>query len=281
MKTRIWTRTLGLLVLCGCVLGTATAQETSIYSASGDVALVSKYLWRGQRLTNDWSVQPSVTLGIEGFAFNAWATMDMTAVNNYNAGDPRAASGDGLQGHFTEIDYTFSYDYSFDTVSVGAGTIFYTFPDRFATTTELYGTVSFDTVPLAPNATIYIDVDETSAGGGDTGAYFLLGAGHSFSIDNDVISSFDLSGTFAFANGGFTGFYYGIDEAGPHDASLTASVPINISDNWSAGAFVTYSGLLGDAIRASQFQDPREPARPTGATLADTVWGGFSLSLSF
>ena len=281
MKSKILIRTLGMLLLCGCVLGTATAQETVEYSASGDVAVVSKYIWRGQRLTNDWSVQPSVTLGIEGFAFNAWGSMDMTAINDYNEGDPRAGSDDGLQGKFTEIDYTFSYDYSFDTVSVGAGTIFYTFPERFSTTTEIYGSLSFDTVPLAPNVTVYIDVDETSSGSGDTGAYILLGAGHSIPFDHDVISSLDLSGTFAFANSGFTQFYYGVDAGGAHDASVTASVPININDNWSAGAWVTYSGLMGKDIRASQYQDPREPSRPTGATLADTVWGGFSLSLSF
>lgn len=281
MRFTIWTRTLGLILLCGCVLGTATAQEASLYSASGDIAVVSKYLWRGQRLTNDASLQPSMTLGIEGFAFNAWASMDLTSINDFTDGDPRAGSSDRLQGHFTEIDYTLSYDYSFDTVSVGVGTIFYTFPERFATTTEIYGTVSLDTVPLAPNATIYVDVDESRAGGGTAGAYFLLGAGHSFPINNDVVSSLDLSASLGFVNSGFTSFYYGISEAGAHDTSLTAGLPIAINDNWSAGVWVTYSGLIGNAIRDSQFQDPRETARPTGATLADTVWGGFNLSLSF
>ncbi len=78
MRSKIWTRTLGFVVLCGFLMGTAMAQE-STYSASGDVALVSKYMWRGQRLTNDWSLQPSMTLGANGFSFNAWASMDQTA----------------------------------------------------------------------------------------------------------------------------------------------------------------------------------------------------------
>jgi outer membrane scaffolding protein for murein synthesis (MipA/OmpV family) len=64
----------------------------------------------------------------------------------------------------------------------------------------------------------------------------------------------DLSGSLGVANSGFTKFYYGIDEAGPHDASITASLPIAINDNWSMGVWITYSGLLGDGIRASQFQ---------------------------
>ena len=285
MRSKIWTRTLGFVVMCGCLLGTATAQE-SIYSASGDVALVSKYMWRGQRLTNDWSLQPSMTLGAGGFSFNAWASMDLTAVNNAPPmfllpGEPGAGAGaDGLQGRFTEIDYTFSYDRSFDAVSVGVGTIFYTFPERFSTTTEVYGSISFETVPLAPSVTVYIDVDET-VNNDSAGTYFLISAGHSIAFNNNIFPGLDLSGSLGVANGGFTKFYYGIDEAGPHDASITASLPIAINDNWSMGVWVTYSGLLGDGIRANQFQDPREPGRPTGATLADTFWGGFSFSLSF
>jgi hypothetical protein len=45
-------------LLCGFT-GVAAAQdaEASIYSFSGDAAVVSKYVWRGQRLTNDWSLQ--------------------------------------------------------------------------------------------------------------------------------------------------------------------------------------------------------------------------------
>ena len=42
--------------------------------------MVSKYVGRGQRLTNDWSFQPSMTLGVEGFSFNAWGSMDLPSV---------------------------------------------------------------------------------------------------------------------------------------------------------------------------------------------------------
>jgi len=251
-------------------MGTATAQE---YSASGDVAVVSKYVWRGQRLTDDPSLQPSMTLGVDGFAFNAWGSLDLTSFNDFNAGDPRAGAGGGLKGHFSEIDYTFSYDYSFESVSVGGGAIVYTFPERFAATTEIYGSLSFDTVPLAPSVTLYIDVDETSTAGGDVGTYILFGAGHSFPLDSDIVSSFDVSTSLGIANGGFTKFYYsGLDKPGVHDASLTASVPITINDNWSAGAWFTVSGLIGKQIRASQYTGPKD---------GTTVWGGFNLNLSF
>ena len=119
--------------------GVAAAQD-SIYSAAGDVAMVSKYLWRGQRLTNDWSMQPAFTLGIGGFSANIWGTMDLTAVN---PGDALPIQpGDGLKGKFSEVDYTFSYDHSLEGATISVGTILYTFPERsasLASTTEIYG----------------------------------------------------------------------------------------------------------------------------------------------
>ncbi len=291
MKSKILVQMVVLFAMCGgLVAGTARAQN---YSAGVDTAVVSKYIWRGQLLTNDWSFQPSVTVGAGGFSFNAWGSMDLTAVNPADnitiPEDPLANPGDddqGLKGQFSEIDYTFSYDHALENVSFGTGVIFYTFPQRsstLATTSEIYGTVSFDSVPGAPSATIYIDVDETSAGDGDPGLYFLLGAGHSFATGNDVFTGLDLSGSIAFANNGFGNFYYGLDQGGAHDVSLTLSAPVAINDNWSFSGFVTYSALLGD-YRDYQFTDPRTDFLGTSGTprsFADTVWGGFTLSVGF
>ena len=287
MNSKIVIATLVLVLVIGSFVGTAAAQE---YSFGGDLAVVSKYIWRGQRLTNDWSMQPSMTMAIDGFSFNVWGTMDLMAVNEgtgrllINENPATIGSGNnGLQGRFSEIDYAFAYDHSFDDVSVGGGVIFYTFPDRFDTTTELYGTVGFDSVPLDPSVTLYVDVDETSAGNGDTGVYVNIAAGHSFGFNHDVFKGLDVGGSIAFANGGFGNFYYGIDDGGSHDASFTVSLPIAINDNWSAAGFVTYSSLLS-GFRAGQFLDLRDVYRGTAGTpgsYSDTVWGGFNLSLSF
>ena len=279
--------TLCLVLVFGPFVGTAAAQE---YSFAGDLAVVSKYLWRGQRLTNDWSMQPSMTMSIGGFSFNAWGTMDLTAVNEGTGSllinENPAVTGsdkDGLQGRFSEIDYTFAYDHSFDAVSVGGGVIFYTFPDRFDTTTELYGTVASAAAPLSPSVTLYVDIDETRAGNGDTGVYMDITVGHSFGFNHDVFTGLDVGGSIAFANGGFGNFYYGINSGGSHDASFTVRLPIAINAHWSLGGFVTYSGLLGK-FRSGQFPDPRDVYRGTAGTpgsYSDTVWGGFNLSLSF
>jgi hypothetical protein len=65
--------------------------------------------------------------------------------------------------------------------------------------------------------------------------------------------------------------------------NVTVSLPINLSKNLTAGAFVSYSALLGE-FRNFQFQDPREVLSGTSGSpenLAGTVWGGFTVSLAF
>ena len=188
MKTKIVTRSLGYLVSMGCLLGAsfwAMAQDHA-FSASGEAVVVSRFVWRGQRLTNDWSFQPSMTLGVGGFSFNAWGSMDMTAVNEGPGllipENPLATPGgtnDGLKGQFSEVDYTLSFGHSFEHVSFDFGSLFYTSPPRsssVASTTELFGAIGFDSAPLAPSATVYVDVDEAMVGGGDPGVYVLIEA---------------------------------------------------------------------------------------------------------
>lgn len=290
---RIKTTVLCSLLVAGCWFPAVHAQggqKGHPYSLSVDAGWVSKYLWRGQRLTNDWSLQPSVTVGANGFSFNVWGTMDLTAVNEGDSlflpQNPAASQGqNGLRGKFSEVDYTFSYARSFADVTLDVGTIFYTFPERSAslpTTTEVYLGVSLDSVPLAPFATVYFDIDETAAAG-DGGLYFLVGAGHSFAFPHDVFPGVDISTSLAFANGGFGDYYYGTEESGAHDFSATLSVPVNVGGNWSASAFVTYSTLLGN-FRDHQYLDPRSVLRGTAgppASVADTIWGGFTISLAF
>ena len=286
-------RTIGLGVLLACAVGTSTAQDTDSFplSFSGDAAVVSKYIWRGQRLTNDWSLQPAMTLGVGNFSFNVWGNMDLTAVNPgdalFSPEDPSAPPGShsGLKGKFSEVDYTFSYAHSIEDISIDVGAIFYTFPERsvaLPSTTEIYGGVGFDAVPLAPAFTLYIDVDETG-GSGDTGIYFLLSAGHSLPFNHPVFTGLDISGSISFANEGFGQYYYGAAESGAHDANITFSVPIALGDKMSASAFISYSALLG-GFRDYQYPDPRDVFLGTAgspATYADTVWGGITLNLSF
>ena len=261
-------------------------------SFSGDLTPVSKYVWRGQRLTDGWSLQPSGTVGIGGFSLNVWGNMDLAAVNEgdalflrENPSAPPGAANNGLQGQLSEIDYTFSYALDLKNAGLDFGTIFYTFPNRSASlpsTTEVYGGVTLSDVPLSPSATLYVDVDETG-NSGSTGLYFLLGASHSFAFGRSRFPGLDLASTLSFVNSGFGEYYYGASESGAHDFSFSVSAPINLGEHWSAGAFLTYSALLG-GFRDYQYLNPRRVYLGTAGTpagSADTVWGGFNLNVEF
>lgn len=276
-------------------LSAATAADTDEkkleYGFEGGVTTASKYIWRGQRLTNDWSLQPTATLSVGGLSFNFWGNLDLAAVNEGDAlpipENPAAPPGSsGLKGKFSEIDYTISYLVETEPVSVDLGTIFYTFPERSASlpaTTELYGGVTLNRVPLAPSAKLFVDVDESGEGDGSPALYLLLSGTHQIPFRHSRFPGLDLSASLSFVNTGFCRFYYGEEESGAHDFAFTVSAPINLGENWSAAAFITYSTLLGE-FRDHQFVDPREVYRGTAgspATFADTVWGGLSLNLAF
>lgn len=291
-------------ILVCLAFGTASAQEAGSAAPDsskdeqkagvpvtfrGDASAVSKYIWRGQRLTNDWSLQPAITVGLGDFSINLWGTLDMAAVNEgdglFLPQNPSAPPGDqsGLQGKFSEIDYTFSYARSVRELSLTGGAIVYSFADRGATlrtTSELFAGVSLASVTFAPSATLYVDVDESQETG-SSGLYLKLAAAHSIALHHHVFSSLDISGSLAFANAGFGRYYYGAQEAGLHDFNLTLTLPMRISEHWSASACVAYSTLLG-GFRGFQYPDLRQVyLGRTGPGKPETVWGGGTISLTF
>ncbi len=294
MERKVFYHTVLCLVLIAISTQFSAAEDEAKIplSFSADLAASSKYIWRGQRLTDGWSLQPAGTLGIGDFSLNVWGNMDLEAVNEGDAlflkGNPTAPAGDnnGLQGHFSEVDYTFSYAIPLKNVGLETGAIVYTFPERSASlpsTVEIYSGINFEMLPLSPAATLYIDVDESHKGAGSTGLYFVLGASHMITFGRPRFPGLELDGTLAFVNKGFGEFYYGASQAGAHDVSLTLNLPINLGESLSAGAFLSYAALLGD-FRDFQYLSARtlylgKPVSP--ATAADSVFGGLSLNLEF
>lgn len=284
-------RTLIIVFFLTAVIYAQSDDDEMKLTFSADVTPVSKYIWRGQRLTDGWSLQPSGTLGIGGFSFNFWGNVDLVAVNEGDAlpiqENPEAPPGNhkGLQGKFSEIDYTLSYDKSLGNVSLGLGTIFYTYPDRsasLATTAEVYGTVGFSNVLLSPTFSLFVDVDE-SRKAGSTGVYFAVSGSHLFLMDHSKFKGLELSSSLGIVNSGNGNFYYGISKAGFHDFAFTTQALFVFGEHWSFTPFMTYSALLGE-FRDHQFLNPRLVYLGTvgsPATAADTIWGGATLSLQF
>lgn len=198
------------------MVSTNAFAEEDAPAASGDLALVSTYMWRGYKLSEDKIVvQPSMSICYKGLGLNAWSSL---------SSDPD--SGDSA----SETDFTVSYDTSAGPLGIGMGYIYYGL-DSADDTQELYLSASYDTI-LAPSLTIYRDFISFP------GYYISLGLGHSIEMSKSI--ALDLSGAFG---------YYMVDgDSGLQDGLLSVSMSIPITEYISLSPSVSYAfPLSGDA----------------------------------
>ena len=225
---------------------------TGPWSFSADMALVSKYVWRGQNVTDGLVLQPNVAVGYEGFSAGVWGNWEMEDVN-------------GRQGDFTELDYTFGYDFQWEMLSVSTGYIYYDFPGGGPDTQELYLGLGLD-VPLNPSVTVYWDVDQAN------GTYIAFGLGHSFEeivrFDDNTAMGMDLGVTLGHGSPGYNEFYFGEDDPAFGDLTLSMGLPIGLGDKVTVTPNLNWSTLLDSGIRR-------------GATEDDNVFGGVTVSIAF
>jgi hypothetical protein len=236
-----------ILILFGGAFSSWAEEEGP--AASGSMAFLSKYMWRGYELSDgSMVVQPSVTLAHKGLAFNMWGNLDT------DPPDEDAA--------LTETDLTVSYDTSAGPFGLGAGYIYYGF-DGMADTQEFYLKGSYDTF-LTPTLTMYRDIDSFP------GYYFNLGLSHSISLSDAV--ALNLSGAF--------GYYVSDDDSivkagtddkynGLQDGLLSASLSIPVTKYISVSPTVSYAFPLSDEAEDS-----------LGITSGE-AFGGVVLSISF
>ena len=133
---------------------------------------VSKYIWRGQNLSNTASMQPGITFGYKGLSLSSWSNFAHTAFGDSGV----------LGNHWTEHDFTADYGFGLgEKVAVNVGYINYAFPNftdgRY--TNEIYGKVGFDTI-LAPTFAVYGDMHNGE------GMYYNFGISHSVDMGNGV-----------------------------------------------------------------------------------------------
>jgi len=250
---RALTLTLGLTIVSA--VGTVYAEETKT-SGYASVDVLSNYVWRGQKLTNSWVIQPSVGITYGVFGANIWA--------NYDS-DSKIDEGDG-HGEFTETDLTLSYARSVDKWTFGAGYIYYAL-NNANDTQELYMSAGYNMI-LKPSLTIYYDFDEGN------GAFVLASVGHSFEVAKGINGNLGASASYNINNK-----VMGFDENGDdfsnfYNGELSTSVNIPV---WKAIAItpkIAYSFPLSndaeDAIR--KISDDGDK---------DIFYGGINITLSF
>jgi len=226
---------INFIVLCFTTLiGTAALKAEDEVSLGASADVMSKYVWRGQNLVDDWVLQPGAYVGYKGFTASFWGNLDLTDENGY-------------QGEFSEIDLTLDYSRQMpgiDILSYSLGFINYDFPikDGLDDTWEIYWGLGLD-VLTSPSVTVYHDVDEAA------GTYVSFGIGHSIENLNDLGIGVDLGASIGWGSSGYNKSYWGSDKSELNDLVLSATFPFEAA-GFAITPSVNYITIVSDDIRA-------------------------------
>jgi uncharacterized protein (TIGR02001 family) len=207
---------------------------TTVMSAEDDIRVevaadfFSKYIWRGQNITDDWVFQPGVTVSYGGLTGGIWGNLDLTDEN-------------GERGEFIEYDYHLDYSGQInETIGYSVGGIYYSFPGGDATT-ELYWGLNFD-VPARPAVTVYHDIDEVD------GTYAAFSVGHSFKDLGNLPLGIDLGASVGWGSSSYNRFYWELDGSESNDLTLSVAFPFEVG-GITVTRSIHYVALLGGNVR--------------------------------
>ncbi|GJM43635.1 MAG: hypothetical protein DHS20C21_04770 [Gemmatimonadota bacterium] len=224
-----------LFLGCFLLMTTASAAHgTHPLSVSVGVESDTRYVWRGQTLSDDVVTQPSATVSAFAVSGNLWGNV---------------ALGEGVEGSFDldEVDFTLSYDRRLGPVDVTVGWIEYVFPGADTNgTREVYGTIGFETVyGLGVGLAAFRDVGEVN------GVYSALSLGRQFALDRSVALEVEL--TSSWADSEYNVAYFGVSDPGFGDAGARVRVTYAFSRGYSVTSGVRqvwfWDSRLRDAAR--------------------------------
>jgi hypothetical protein len=251
-------RSLSLVVVLTLLVsvGSLYAEETKA-SGYASVDVISNYVWRGQKLSNSWVVQPSVGITYGGFGSNIWS--------NYDS-DRAEVSSDTGNGEFTETDLTLNYSFSVDKFNFVAGYIYYAL-EGANDTQELYLTAGYDTL-LNPTLALYYDFDEGN------GAFLVTSISHSFEVSKDIALNLGASASYNINNKVMGFDKDGKDFSNFYNAELSSSLSIPISKAITLTPKIAYSFPLSNDSKEAikNISDDGDK---------DIFYGGINLTLSF
>jgi len=246
---------LALVLAITCATASVYAEEPKT-SGYASVDVMSNYVWRGQKLSNSWVVQPSVGITYGVFGANIWA--------NYDS-DSKIDEGDG-HGEFNETDLTLSYTRSVDKWTFGAGYIYYAL-NSAKDTQELYLSAAYD-ILLKPTIAVYYDFDEGK------GAFIVASVGHSFEVAKGINWTLGASASYNISNKVMGFDKDGKDFSNFYNAELSSSVSIPVWKAITLTPKVAYSFPLSN--------DAKEAIRKISDDGdKDIFYGGINITLSF
>lgn len=236
----------------------AKAPEPSPVTGSASLGVYNQYIFRGYEIGKSGLViQPSLSASYKGFTMTLWGNLDT------NQRDTKTATfSKQFQKGWDETDFTFSYTYTLNKLSLTGGYIYY--GTRYADETqELFITGTYDIISK-PTLSIYQDIDSYK------GTYINLSFSHSIPLNKTV--TLDLGASFGYFIGESnywktfqpsTGMYSGAKYQGFHDGMLKAGLTIAVTKAFLIQPTVQYwFPLTGNA--------GKEYSTPTGADIKDS-----------
>jgi hypothetical protein len=251
--------TVGLLTLLTFSPVVIAAEEQTVkFGISADY--YSKYIWRGQVLSDKSVFEPAISANAYGFTGTVWGNMNLK--NN-----DKIVPDNG--GEFSEFDWTLDYTNALpgvEGVNYSVGVIYYRFPNQvYKPTTEVYGGLTLTNVPLTPSIKLYHDVDEID------GSYIQLGVGHLiekiYVVNEECYCGLSLGASVGWGSAGYNHDYFGVDNSKFNDLALTAGLPFCLG-SWTVRPSINYASMLSSDIREATDK-------------SDNVWWGIGLSTSF
>ncbi len=227
-RTRIKMAALALMAcfLLNTTAWAATKEEKP--TADLSVSFLSQYIWRGFEYSQDSMViQPSMTIGYKGFAFNLWGNLDTDtatiATDNWN-----------------ETDMTTSYDWSTGPANMSVGYIYYAL-DGTDDSQEIFLSAGIDTL-LNPTITIYREIWHAPSW------YVTLDISHSIPVTGDL--NLDLGAEVSYLYSDDEGAYYKPSDPNKelrdfHSCLLSASTTIPVAKHITITPEMHYSFALG------------------------------------
>ncbi|MGA2914962.1 MAG: hypothetical protein ABSE89_02955 [Sedimentisphaerales bacterium] len=217
----------------------------------------SRYIWRGQVITNGAVFQPSIGASYKGWTANIWGNVDMTDYRNQS-------------GEFTEYDLTLDYSNKLtEKVGYSIGTIHYHFPSfSYTDTTEIYWGFNFD-LPLSPAIKVYHGL------GNENGTYVNFSIGHTIekvmTFTENCYCNLQWGASLGWGNGTYNRDYWGVNGSHLNDLAFTLGLPICFPGGWTVSPSINYVTLVDGAIRSSDVY----------ARSSDYFFTGIRISKSF
>ncbi len=266
-------------LLRATALGILLAAPASVAQGQTEVGaqldLFSSYVWRGVSLTNKPVAQPdlwvSFPAGNASITAGGWANIEL---GKYDDPDDDISESGGLSA-FNLAEFNPYAEVSFGTgkATLTGGVIGYFYPNDLTddsnggynsdiNTWELYGTVGFD-VPLAPELSIYYDIDRVK------GAYFEGAVSHSVALGES--HTLDLGGVVGLnaGQGIDSDASFNFSDDGLTHVDLSAGLPL------TAGVF-SITPVLHFQLSADDATKLTSPTNESDVKL----WSGVSIGWS-